>query len=114
VFPTHLFVLGGEAIDVILGMSWMKLHKAVLDIAKQLVCIDSLIYGKVTLHLPVIVRLKASINYTVAKSIEEIPWCESFLMSFQMICQEFLSREILSSRLSCSPVLHTSPRVCTK
>jgi hypothetical protein len=34
VFPTHLIVLDGQGIDVILGMSWMKLHKAMLDIAK--------------------------------------------------------------------------------
>jgi hypothetical protein len=33
VFPTHLIVLDGQGIDVILGMSWMKLHKAILDIA---------------------------------------------------------------------------------
>jgi hypothetical protein len=32
-FPTHLIVLDGQGIDVILGMSWMKLHKAILDIA---------------------------------------------------------------------------------
>jgi hypothetical protein len=34
VFHTHLIVLDGQGIDVILGMSWMKLHKAILDIAK--------------------------------------------------------------------------------
>jgi hypothetical protein len=34
VFPTHLLVLDGQGIDVILGISWMKLHKAILDIAK--------------------------------------------------------------------------------
>jgi predicted aspartyl protease len=33
-FPTHLVVLDGQGIDAILGMSWMKLHKAILDIAK--------------------------------------------------------------------------------
>jgi hypothetical protein len=73
VFPTHLIVLDGKGIDVILGISWMKLHKAILDIARRLVYLDSLIYGKVTLHLLVIVRIKASIHHTVAKNIEEIP-----------------------------------------
>jgi hypothetical protein len=34
VFPTHLIVMDGEGIDVILGMSWMKLNKAILDIAR--------------------------------------------------------------------------------
>jgi hypothetical protein len=38
VFPTHLVVLDGQRIDAILGMSWIKLHKAILDIARWLVC----------------------------------------------------------------------------
>jgi hypothetical protein len=61
-FPTHLIVLDGQGIDVILGMSWMKVHKAILDIAKWLVCIDSPIYVKVTLHLPVVIRLKEALK----------------------------------------------------
>jgi hypothetical protein len=73
VFPTHPFILDGQEIDVILGMSWMKLHKAILDIAKRLVYLDSPIYGNVVLHLPIIVHIKASVHHTMAKSIEEIP-----------------------------------------
>jgi hypothetical protein len=34
VFPTHLVVLDGQGIDVILGMSRMKRHKVILNIAK--------------------------------------------------------------------------------
>jgi hypothetical protein len=34
VFPTHLIVLDGQGIDVILEMSWMKLHIAILDMAR--------------------------------------------------------------------------------
>jgi hypothetical protein len=45
---THLIVLDGQGIDVILGICWVKLHKAILDIAKQLVYRDSPIYSKVT------------------------------------------------------------------
>jgi hypothetical protein len=33
IFSTNHIVLGGQGIDVILGMSWMKLHRVVLDIA---------------------------------------------------------------------------------
>jgi predicted aspartyl protease len=33
IFSTNLIILSGQDIDVILGMSWMKLHRAVLDIA---------------------------------------------------------------------------------
>jgi nicotinate-nucleotide pyrophosphorylase len=32
IFNTNLIVLGGQGIDVILGMSEMKLHRAFLDI----------------------------------------------------------------------------------
>jgi hypothetical protein len=78
VFPTHLIVLNRQGIDVILGMSWMKLHKAILDIAIWLVFLESPIYGKVSLHLLVIVRLKATIYHIVAKSIEEIPVAQEF------------------------------------
>jgi hypothetical protein len=78
VFPTHLVVLDGQRIDAILGMSWIKLHKAILDIARWLVCWESLIYGMVTIHLSVVVHLKASIHHVVAKSIEEIPMVREF------------------------------------
>jgi hypothetical protein len=33
IFSTNLIILSDQGIDVILGMSWMKLHRAVLDIA---------------------------------------------------------------------------------
>jgi hypothetical protein len=82
VFPTHLIVLDGQGTYVIFGMSWMKLHKAILDIAKRLVYLDSPIYGMVVLHLPVIVHIKASMHHTVAKSIEEIPLVREFLDVF--------------------------------
>jgi hypothetical protein len=78
VFPTHRIGLEGQVIDVILGMRWMKLHKAILDIKRWLVYLHSLIYGKVTLHLPAIVHLKVSLHRTVAKNIEEIPVVREF------------------------------------
>jgi hypothetical protein len=51
----------------------MKRHKAILDIAKWLVYPDSLIYGKVVLHLPAVVHIESFVHHTVAKSIENIP-----------------------------------------
>jgi hypothetical protein len=75
---THLVVLDAQGIDVILGTSWMKRHKTMLDIAKRLVYLDSLIYGKVVLQLPVIVRIGASVHHIVAESIEEIPVVQEF------------------------------------
>jgi predicted aspartyl protease len=50
VFSTDLIILSGQGIDVILGMSWMKLQKAVLDIAGRLIHLDSPVYGKIMSH----------------------------------------------------------------
>jgi hypothetical protein len=72
IFHTNLIILGGKGIDVILGMSWMKLHRAVLDIVGRLVHLDSLVYGKVTLHLPAIPRIKASLHHVAEWKIEDI------------------------------------------
>jgi hypothetical protein len=41
VFETDLIVLNGQGLDVILRMSWMKWHKATLDISVQLVHLNS-------------------------------------------------------------------------
>jgi hypothetical protein len=65
IFSTNLIILSGQAIDVIVGMSWMKVHMIVLDIAGQLVHLDSPMYGKVILHLPVISHIKASLHHVV-------------------------------------------------
>jgi hypothetical protein len=53
-------------------MSWMKRHKAVLDISARLVHLNSPVYGKVTLHLPAISRIKASLHHVVEKRLEDI------------------------------------------
>jgi hypothetical protein len=37
VFETDLIVLNGQGLDVILGLNWMKWHKAILDISAWLV-----------------------------------------------------------------------------
>jgi hypothetical protein len=57
VFPTTLVILEGQGIDVIFGMNWMKMHRAVLDISSHLVHLDSTIYGKVSLQLPPVAHL---------------------------------------------------------
>jgi hypothetical protein len=72
VFSTALIILEGQVIDVILGMNWMKMHRAILDISARMVHFDSPIYGKVSLQLPPVARLQASIYTLVAKSLDEI------------------------------------------
>jgi hypothetical protein len=72
VFSTDLIILKGQGLDAILGMSWMKLHRVVLDIAGRLVLLDSPVYGKVTLHLPMVSRIKASLHNVVELKFEDI------------------------------------------
>jgi hypothetical protein len=43
-----------------------------------LIYLDAPIYGKIALHLPVVVHIKASVHPTMAKSIEEIPVVREF------------------------------------
>jgi hypothetical protein len=82
VFEPDLIVLSGHGIDVILGMSWVKWHKAVLDISVRLVHLISPVYGKVTLHLPAISHIKASLHHVVERSLEDIHVVQEFLDMF--------------------------------
>jgi hypothetical protein len=49
IYKTCLILLDGQDIDVILGMSWMRRHWVLLDTAAQVVHLDSLEHGSVTL-----------------------------------------------------------------
>jgi hypothetical protein len=51
VYQTCLVVLEGQGIDVILGMNWMRKHKAVLDIVAHTVHLESSAHGSVVLKL---------------------------------------------------------------
>jgi hypothetical protein len=72
IFSTNLIILSGQGIDVILGLSWMKLHRVVLDIASRLVHLDSPVYGMVILHLPTVSHIKASLHLVVELKLEDI------------------------------------------
>jgi hypothetical protein len=72
IFHTNLIILSGQGIDVILGMSLMKLHKVVLDIVAHLVHLNSSVYVKVTLHLSTISHIKGSMHHVVEKRLKEI------------------------------------------
>jgi hypothetical protein len=72
VFSTDLIILKGQGLDVILRMSWMKLHRVVLDIGGRLVHLDSPVYGKVILYLLAVSRIKASLHHMVELKLEDI------------------------------------------
>jgi hypothetical protein len=82
IFNTNLIILSGQGIDVILGMSWIKLHRAVLDIAGRLVHLNSPVYGKVILHLPAVSRIKASLRHMVELKLKDIHVIREFLDVF--------------------------------
>jgi hypothetical protein len=60
----------------------MKLHQAVLNISAHLIHPDSPIYGKVSLQLPPVACLQASVYAIVAKSLDEIPVVREYLDVF--------------------------------
>jgi hypothetical protein len=76
VFLTTPIILKGQGIDVILGMNWMKMHQAVLDINAHL------IFTKVSLQLPPVAHLQASIYAMVAKSLDGIPAVHEYPNAF--------------------------------
>jgi hypothetical protein len=78
VFSTSLIVLRGQGIDVILGMRWKKVHKAILDIATKLVHLYSPVYGEVTLQLHAIARIKASFITWLRGGWRIFMWFRSF------------------------------------
>jgi hypothetical protein len=82
VFLTTLIILEGQGIYVILGINWMKMHRAMLDISVHLVHLDSPIYVMVSLQLPHVAHLQASVYTIVAKSLDEIPVVHEYLDVF--------------------------------
>jgi hypothetical protein len=82
IFSTNLIILSSEGIDVILGMSWMRANRVVLDISRRLVHLDSPVYGKVILHLPAISRIKASLHHVVELNLEDIHVIRKYLDAF--------------------------------
>jgi hypothetical protein len=72
-FKTNLTVLEGQGIDVILGMSWMKRFKAVLDIASRTMHLESLAHGNVVLQLPLSTSTTSALHSIAAQNQEDIP-----------------------------------------
>jgi hypothetical protein len=78
IFSSNLIILKGQGLDVILGISRMKLHRAVLEITDRLVHLDSPVYDKVILHLLVISRINASLHHMVELKVEDIHVVQEF------------------------------------
>jgi hypothetical protein len=69
VYKASLIILDGQGIDVILGMSWMKEYKAVLDIVARTVHLESPTHGSVSLRLPSLTSIASAPHHTAAQNL---------------------------------------------
>jgi hypothetical protein len=72
-YKPSLILLDGQRLDIILGMGWMRAHKALLDTATQVVQLDSPIYGTHVLQLSSIPMATPSVHHTATQNLEDIP-----------------------------------------
>jgi hypothetical protein len=72
VYKASLIILDSQGIDVILGMSWMKENKAVLDIAAHTVHLGCSTHGSVSLRLPSPTSIASALHHTTAQNLEDI------------------------------------------
>jgi hypothetical protein len=73
IYKTHLIVLDGQGIEVILGMSWMRDHKALLDTVAHTVQLDSPVHGINVLQLSAHPVTASSLHHLAVPSLEDIP-----------------------------------------
>jgi hypothetical protein len=71
-YKPSLIVLDGQGLDIILGMDWMRTHKALLNTATRVVQLDSYLYGTQVLQLSVILVETPSVHHTTAQNLEDI------------------------------------------
>jgi hypothetical protein len=77
-----LIILDGQGIDVILGMSWMKEFKALLDIAARTMHLESPTHDSVVLQLSSLASTTPSVHHIAAQNLEDIPVACEFLDNF--------------------------------
>jgi hypothetical protein len=72
-YKPSLIVLDGQGLDIILGMGWMRTHKALLDTITRVVQLDSHIHCTHVLQLSSVPAATPSIHHTTAQNLEDIP-----------------------------------------
>jgi hypothetical protein len=77
-YKASLIVLDGKGINVILGMSWMKEHRTLLDTVAHTMQLSTLDHGMVILQLSSSTTIAPSVHHTVAQSLEDIPMAHEF------------------------------------
>jgi hypothetical protein len=82
VFKVCLIVLDGQGIDMILGMGWMRRHKAILDTAARVVHLESPVHGSTALQLSLPSVTPSSVHHTTAQNLKDIHVACEFLDVF--------------------------------
>jgi hypothetical protein len=72
-YKPSLIVLDGQGLDIILGMGWMRTHKALLETATRVVQLDSPIHGTHVHQLTSVPVATPSVHHTAAQNLEDIP-----------------------------------------
>jgi hypothetical protein len=78
IYKPSLIILDGHELDIILGMGWMKAHKALLDTIAQVIHLDSSIHGIDVLQLSSSFVVTPSVHHTIAQNLEDIPIAYEF------------------------------------
>jgi hypothetical protein len=81
-FKTSLIVLDGQGIDVILGMSFMKGHKTLLDTMFHMVHLDSTVHGVDVLQLSSPPIMTSTLHHITTPSLKDILVVREFLDVF--------------------------------
>jgi hypothetical protein len=71
-YKLSLILLDGQELDTILGMGWMRTHKALLDTTTWVVQLDSPIHGTHALQLSSFPVATLSVHHTTAQNLEDI------------------------------------------
>jgi hypothetical protein len=78
IYKPSLIILDGHELDIILGMGWMKAHKALLNTIAQVIHLDSSIHGIDVLRLSSSFVVTPSVHHTIAQNLEDIPIAYEF------------------------------------
>jgi hypothetical protein len=114
VYKASLIILDSQGIDVILGMSWMKENKAVLDIAAHTVHLGSSTHDSVSLRLPSPSSIASALHHTTAQNLEDIPVACEFPDVFPEDLSGMLPDRDVEFVIELQPVRHLSPDGRTK
>jgi hypothetical protein len=108
VYKTGLIILDDQGIDVILGISWMKQFKALLNIAAHVVHLESPAHGSIVLQLPTPTVTSSTLHHVTTPCLKDIPVACEFPDVFPEDLSVIPSNQDIEFTLNCNLELHLS------